>query len=103
MHDHKLKAGCFRYKQLYNSFTQNLWLGVQFESSGDESDTKYYITTNTNSKEAVNYLNEKAANPDVETVDIPGDVAPQVFSYDSYKEDVRSKFFFMSAPTEGEV
>ena len=38
--EHKVKTGCFWSKRLYNPFTQNLGLEVQFESSDEKIDTK---------------------------------------------------------------
>ena len=42
-------------------------------------------------------------DPDVETVDLPGGVAPQGFSSESDEEGVMPKFFDMSALTEGKI
>ena len=67
----------------------------------EEEDTKYDMNKNTNIKEGGNYGHGKVAKPDVETVDITGDDAPQVFVSYSYKEEVTPKFFDMSSLTEG--
>ena len=84
MNDHKVKAGKFLSKRLYNPFTQELGLEMIFESSDDESDTKDDKTTNNNIKEGGNAGNGQVAKPDVETVDIPGDNTLQGFV--SYSE-----------------
>ena len=52
---------------------------MQFESSDGESDTKDDRTNNTNIKEGGNGCNGQVEKPDVETVDLPGDDAPQGF------------------------
>ena len=61
---------------------------MQFEISDDESDTEDDKKTNTNIKEGGNDVDGKVAEPDVEMVDLPRDVAPQGFSSKSDKEDV---------------
>ena len=76
---HKVKTGYFWSKGLYNPFTQNLGLEAQFESSDNESDTKYDRTTNTNMKEGGKCSNRKVTEPDVEIVDVSGDDALQGF------------------------
>ena len=48
--DYKSKTVCFWSKRFYKTFTQTLGLEAQFESSDDESDTKYYRTKKTNIK-----------------------------------------------------
>ena len=73
-----MKTVCFYSKRLYDPFTQNLVLEAQFESSDDNSDTKYDRTKNTNIKGGINYYNGQVAETDVETVDFPGDDAQQV-------------------------
>ena len=45
----------------------------------DDSDTKYDRTTNTNIKEGDDDGNGQVAEPDVKTVDLPVDDAPQGF------------------------
>ena len=72
-----MTTGCFWFKCLYNTFDQKLGLEVQFESSDDGSDTKDDRTKNTNIKEGGNDGNGLVAEPDVETVDLCGDDAPQ--------------------------
>ena len=73
--DHKVKAGWFWSKRLYNPFTRQLGLEMQFESSDDNSDTKEDIAPNTNIKEVGNDGNGQVAESDVETFDIPGNDA----------------------------
>ena len=72
---------CFWSRRLYNTFTQKLGLEAQFEISDDESDTKDDRTKKTNIKEGGNYGNGQVNEPDVETVNLPGDDAPQGFMY----------------------
>ena len=67
------------FKCLHNPFTQKLGLEAQFEIINYESDTKDYSTKNNNIKEGDNYGNGQVANPDLETVDLPGYDEPQVF------------------------
>ena len=74
-----MNTGCLWYKRLYNPFTHNLGLEAQFEISDDEIGTKYDRTKNTNIKEGVNYVNRQVYKPDVKTVDLPVDDAPQGF------------------------
>ena len=76
---HKLNTVCFWYKCLYNTFTHNLRLEVQFEIIDDESYTKDDRNQNTNIKEGGSYGDCQVAEPDVEAVDIPGDDELQVF------------------------
>ena len=57
--DRKVNAGLFWYNLIYNTFTQNIGLEENFQSSDDKSDTKYDRTTNTNIKEGGNYGNDK--------------------------------------------
>ena len=52
---------------------------AHFISSDEKSDTKDDRNTNTNIKEGSNYGNGEVSGSDVETVDIPGDDAPQLF------------------------
>ena len=80
-YDHKVNTGCFWYKSLNNTFTQKLGPEAQIESSGDKSDTKDDRTTNTNIKEVGNDGNVQVDDPDVETVYLPGDDAPQGFVF----------------------
>ena len=77
--DHKVNTNCFWFKRLYNPFNQGLVLEEQFEISDNESDTKDDRTNNTNIKEGGNDGNGQVEKPDVETVDLPGDDAPQGF------------------------
>ena len=77
--DHKVKTGCFWSNILHNNFTQKLIPEAQFESSDDESDTKYDKDKNTNIKEGGNYGNRQVDDTDVETVDLTWDDAPQDF------------------------
>ena len=77
--DHKFNTGCVWSKRLYNLFTQKLGLEVQFKSSDGKSDTKYDRTINTNIKEVDNDCNGQVAKSNMETVDLPGDYAPQGF------------------------
>ena len=74
-----MKTGCFWSKRLYNPCTYNLGPEAQFKISDDESDTKDDRTINTNIKEGGNYGNGQVNEPDVETVNLPGDDAPQGF------------------------
>ena len=77
--EHKVKTSCFWFEHLYNPFTQKIGLEVHFERSGEESDTKYDKTKNTNIKEDNNDVNGQVRDPDVETADLPGDDSPKVF------------------------
>ena len=52
---------------------------MQFDISGDESDTKYDRTINTSIKEGGNYGNGQVDEPYVETFYLPGGDAPQIF------------------------
>ena len=79
MNDHKLKAGWFWSKRLYNPFAHNLGLEAQFECSDDKSDTKYDSTTNTNIKECVNDGNGKVVDTSLEAFVLPGYHALQGF------------------------
>ena len=74
---------------------------MQFEISDDDIDTKDDRTTNTNIKEGCNNGNWNVANPNIETIDLPGDVVPQGFESESDKEDVIPEFFDTSALSEG--
>ena len=78
IHYHKVKT-FFLYEHFYNSFTQNLGLEIKFEISDDQSDTKDDSTTNTNNKEGGNYGNGKVDDPNVKTIGLPADNAPQGF------------------------
>ena len=74
---------------------------MQFESSDVKSDTKDDRTKNTNIKEAVNDGSGQVSEPDVETVNIPGDDAPQGFGSYIDEKDVTSGLFDRSALPEG--
>ena len=79
---------CFWSKRLYNPFTKNIGLEVQFESRDDGSDTKDDRTTNTNIKEGGNYGNGQVAGPDVETTDLQEEDALQGFVSYGDEEDI---------------
>ena len=70
---HEAKTVYFRSKCLYNPFTYKLGLEAQNEISDNASDTKYGRTKNINIKWGSNDDNGQVEDPDVETVDLPGD------------------------------
>ena len=91
-----MKTGCFWSNSLYNPFTHKLGLEAQLEISDENSDAEDDRTKNTTIEEGGNYGNGKVADPDVETVDLTGYVAPRGFAFEIDEEDGTPKFFDMS-------
>ena len=72
-----MNTGCFWSKCLCNPFVHNLGLEDQFGRTDENIATKDGRDTKTNTKEGGNSGNGQVADPNVETVDLLGDDAPQ--------------------------